>query len=211
MPNHVVKQGECLSEIADKYGFFWETLWNHPNNGALKKLRGNPNVVLAGDSVFIPSKRQKEEPCRTNMVHKFKLKGIPARLVFKLLDVDGTPRARLGYTISIDGKDETGKSSADGVISHIISPDAKKARLVVHAPDGDEEYNFNLGHLNPVSSGSGVIARLINLGFYHGEIADQMDESAKDALRRFQENAGLPVTGEADDATKQALMEHHGS
>jgi hypothetical protein len=32
MPKHTVAEGECLSSIAHRYGFFWKTLWDHPEN-----------------------------------------------------------------------------------------------------------------------------------------------------------------------------------
>jgi hypothetical protein len=36
MPVHIVKQRDCMSSIADQYGFFWETRWNHERNGELR-------------------------------------------------------------------------------------------------------------------------------------------------------------------------------
>ncbi|MGC9973362.1 MAG: LysM domain-containing protein [Bryobacteraceae bacterium] len=53
MPVHVVKQGDCMSSIADQYGFFWETLWNHERNAQLKERRKNPNVLMAGDPAVL--------------------------------------------------------------------------------------------------------------------------------------------------------------
>ena len=40
--DHVVRQGEHLSQIAEKYGFSYKALWDHAANAQLKKLRGNP-------------------------------------------------------------------------------------------------------------------------------------------------------------------------
>jgi N-acetylmuramoyl-L-alanine amidase len=63
MPSHTVKQGDCISSIAHETGFFWETLWNHPDNAKLKQLRKNPNALLPGDVVSIPDQRVKQESC----------------------------------------------------------------------------------------------------------------------------------------------------
>jgi hypothetical protein len=85
MAKHTVKQGECISSIADKYGLFWDTLWNHPENAELKRQRKDPNVLLAGDEVFIPEKEEKNESCETEQTHRFRLKGVPAKLRLRLM------------------------------------------------------------------------------------------------------------------------------
>jgi hypothetical protein len=41
---HIVQQGEHLSGIAAKFGFSsFRTIWQHPENAELKKLRKDPN------------------------------------------------------------------------------------------------------------------------------------------------------------------------
>ena len=200
-----------MSSVADQYGFFWETLWNHEQNQGLREQRGNPNVLMAGDRVFIPEVRPKQEPCSTTQRHVFRLKGVPAKVVFRLLKVDGTPRGGLPYILVVDGKRETGTVPEDGRISQVVPPKARKAKLTVQDPAGAEEYNFDLGYLNPSESSSGLKARLANLGFYRGNLSGGNDEQTAEAIRRFQVFAGLPVTGEADEATKNALAERHGS
>ena len=56
-----VKQGDCVSSIAGKYGMFWETIWNYSQNSELKNRRSDPNVLHPGDSIFIPEQELKEE------------------------------------------------------------------------------------------------------------------------------------------------------
>ena len=46
MPTYTVKQGDCISSIADQMGFFWDTVWNDPNNEQLRNRRKNPNAHL---------------------------------------------------------------------------------------------------------------------------------------------------------------------
>jgi N-acetylmuramoyl-L-alanine amidase len=60
MPNHNVVQGDCVLSIAEQYGFFWETVWNHPSNAELKKKREDPAILYPGDVVFVPEKRLKD-------------------------------------------------------------------------------------------------------------------------------------------------------
>jgi N-acetylmuramoyl-L-alanine amidase len=211
VPVHNVTQGECISSIADQAGFFWETLWNHPNNARLKQLRKNPNALLPGDSVFIPDKRKKEESCGPTRRHTFRLKGVPVRFNVRLLDSQGNPRAGIPFSLVIDGKTTEGTVPDDGNLSEIIKPNAKKAKLTLSPPNmGPEEYEFQLGHMNPVDDAAGTQGRLKNLGYYNGAIDGSADEATVEAIRRFQEDAGLAVTGQADAATQAALTARHG-
>jgi hypothetical protein len=209
--NHTVKKGECLSSIADQYGFFWETLWVLPENRKLRELRRNPNVLLENDKVFIPEKRLREESCATGGKHVFQLKGVPVKVVFRVLDVAGNPRAGEPYSLDVDGKQKSGTVPDDGIVSQKVPPTAKQAKLKVGEGDREDEFVFDLGHLDPVEMPSGVRARLRNLGFYNGAISDAAyDADAQEAIRRFQESAGLPESGDMDAATQQALLEKHG-
>jgi N-acetylmuramoyl-L-alanine amidase len=210
VPYHEVKQGESLASVADLYGFFWDTLWNHPNNARLRESRQNPNVLMARDRVFIPEKTPKEEAGDTGKVHTFQLKGVPVRLNFRLLDEEDQPRAGLRYTLSLDGRQvAAGVTPDDGLISALISPKAKTAELVLRAPDGDETHTFDVGHLKPVEYTSGVQARLKNLGLYQGDPTGQIDQATERAIRMFQQLEGLQVTGQPDEGTKQALRQRH--
>jgi N-acetylmuramoyl-L-alanine amidase len=211
MPIHTVKKGECMTQIADAHGFFWGTLWNHPENAEIRRLRKKPNVLLDGDSVFVPEKRQKKVSRPTGEKHVFRVKGIPARFKLRLLDASGNPRAGLPYRLSIDGDESTGETAPDGLVSRIIAPAAKRATLRLTGGDIEEEYVFDLGHLPPVEVVSGVKARLRNLGYYDGEIDDALDDDARRALRDFQVHEGLAATGEIDSRTRAALVSRHES
>jgi hypothetical protein len=61
MPLHDVAQGDCLLSIAEQYGFFWETLWEHPRNAELKQTRKRPCNSLSGRCGLCP--RQTTESC----------------------------------------------------------------------------------------------------------------------------------------------------
>ena len=69
--SHVVTQGEHLSQIAKRYGFRdSRTVWDHPDNAALRERRPSPNVLLPGDVIQIPAKRLGRLPCAT---HRFQI------------------------------------------------------------------------------------------------------------------------------------------
>ena len=211
MPTYTVKPGDCISSIADQSGFFWETLWNHPGNAALKKQRQNANALQPDDVVFIPDKRRKEESCDHTKRHVFRLLGVPVTLNLRLLDHDGNARAGVPYSLDVDGKKTQGNVPADGRISQVISPKAKKAMLTLRPPGApQEDYTFQLGYMNPVDDSKGIQGRLRNLGYYKGDITGDVDQATTDAIKDFQHDSGLEVTGEADEATKSALAQRHG-
>lgn len=77
---HKVCQGECIESLADRYGFFPETLWKHSENSELRKLRDDQNILQPGDVVMIPDLEMREESAATEKLHKFRRKGVPAKL-----------------------------------------------------------------------------------------------------------------------------------
>lgn len=87
MTNHTVRQGECISSIAYEYGFFPNTIWNHPDNEQLKQLRKDMNLLEVGDIVKIPEKEEKEESAASEQKHRFRKKGVPAKLRMKIFKV----------------------------------------------------------------------------------------------------------------------------
>lgn len=211
--DHVVQQGECIDSIANEQGFFWETLWNHPANKELRTVRSDPNALLPGDRVTVPELRRKSQSASTDARHRFRRRGIPARLKFQLLSPDGEPRAGLKYMLDIDGALHSGTTDGEGRLQVAIPPSAKVGKLMVFPAEGDEpeEYALALGELDPVSETSGVQARLNNLGIFCGEVDGVLGPRTRDALERFQRANGLAPTGEPDAATREKLRELHGS
>ena len=57
MPTVTVNRGDSIPSLAHDNGHFWETLWNHGDNAALKALRKTPNILMPGDEVFVPEIR----------------------------------------------------------------------------------------------------------------------------------------------------------
>lgn len=60
MANYSVKAGDCFSSIAKSKGFYkYSTLYLCATNDPLRLVRTNPNMLVAGDVVSVPDKRQK--------------------------------------------------------------------------------------------------------------------------------------------------------
>ncbi|MGI8468497.1 MAG: peptidoglycan-binding domain-containing protein [Pyrinomonadaceae bacterium] len=202
MPKQKVGESESTSSIAKKNGFFWRTIWEHPENAELRRKRADPNVLFADDDIFIPEKQLKEVSKGTEQEHVFKLKGEPAKIKIRLMKL-GKPRANESYVMEIDNNVIDGKTDDDGRIEHFIPPDATGGRLILQG--GKEIYPLNFGSLDPIDTISGVQQRLNNLGYSCGGEMGEMGEDTKQALGDFQNDYKLEATCKIDDATKAKL------
>jgi hypothetical protein len=201
-----VKQGDCISSIAFEKGFFPDTIWNHPDNKALKEKRKDPNVLMPGDVVFVPDKRLREYSEVTNQVYKYKCKNTPKLLQVQFVEYD-KPVKEMDYTLEIDGVELKGKTDGEGWIKQSIKPNARAAKLVF--ADGSE-YELKLGNLDPVEEVAGAQGRLNRLGFYEGPIDGKLTDEMKEVIKLFQQVNELNPTGEVDSQTKDKLVQLTG-
>ena len=206
MPQHIIRTGDCITSVADAHGFYWKTLWDHAQNSDLKQLRKDPNMVVAGDVVFVPELKPRQQSCSTAARHRFKKKGIPA--VLRLQVFDGQePRADQDFTISVDGRFEEGVTDADGNLEVSIPADASRALLVIG--EDKREYEILLGHLPPIEETEGVQTRLRNLGYLKKRPSGELDDDTRAALWSFQSDFDLEMSGEIDEPTKAELSKAH--
>lgn len=206
---HRVQPGECVVSIAETYGFFWETVWSHPENEGLRSTRRDPTVLLPGDVVYVPDKTVKSYLRPTDARHTFRVKNVPAKFEIRLLNEDGTPRSNLQYVLVIDGREIPGATDGDGTVKASMSPTARVG--VLRIPATGEEMDLDLGHLDPVDTLRGAKTRLQSLGAYLGPIDDQGGVQFSRALSAFQESQGLSQTGVLDASTQDALRSAFGA
>jgi hypothetical protein len=204
---YTAKDNDCISSIASQFGFFWRTLWFHPKNEKLRRLRKNPNVLMENDPVWIPAKQLRQESKPTDAKHTFQVKGIPTLFRMRFIDSD-KPRANVPYVLTIDGTLFNGSTDGDGRIEVPIPPNAQQGTLVLGQGKEAKTFNLNLGLLAPVSEPEGAIKRLHSLGYHCG-----LDPEAglADAISTFQSDHDLPVTGDLDAATQSRLSEVFGA
>ena len=206
MPTHIVQQGEHLSGIAEQFGFQKiDTIWNHGNNAALKKLRKDPHILFPGDSLFIPDKTDKNEAAPTTRVNTFEIAITKLQLNLKMLDINGDPVANSPVKLTVEGKSVPPPTTdGGGKTNSRIQKSAKNATLAIL----DLEIPLKIGHLDPVEERSGQVARLDNLGY---EASAPGDDAFQSAVEEFQCDSGIkPVTGNCDGATQAKLVEVHG-
>jgi hypothetical protein len=203
-----VKQGDCIFSIANQHGHYWRRLWDHPENAALKDMRGSPHVLREGDRVFVPELSTKSETGATETRHRFTLKGTPIDLAIEVLD-DDEPRAGEPYVLEIEGRTEHGGIPDDGIIRTRMLATDRQGRLTVGEGEDRSAWPLQLGHLDPAHTRSGALHRLFNMGFIAEPSADT--EGYAVALERFQQHHRLEATGRLDGATISKLAQVHGS
>jgi hypothetical protein len=205
---HIVEQGESIASIAYENGLFPDYVWNHPDNKDLKELRKDPYVLLPGDVVVVPERRQKVVEKPTGQRHVFRRKGVPEKLVVNFMYGDD-PRANETYVLEIDGKETRGTTDRNGKVEVYLPPNAKRGKITF-LEEGDE-FELCMGHLDPVTEVAGVQGRLHNLGLYDGPVDGEMNPELEEAIRIFQERSGLACTGKLDDSVRNWLKRSHGS
>jgi hypothetical protein len=205
--HHIVEQGEYLSLIAKKYGFStYRTLWNHPENADLKKLRKNPNILFPGDRVFIPDRQEHSESKPTDQKHSFTKQSDKILLRKEVKDENDEAVRNTPCKLFIGIAEHADKTNGSGIIE-IAGPLGPKGSLTIKGI----EMPLLIGHLDPVQERSGQVARLNNLGYRAGS-ADAPDENAfKSALEEFQcDHPPLKVDGVCGEKTQAKLVEIHG-
>lgn len=199
---HTVAQGESIASIAEVYGHFADTIWEHPANAALKALREDPRVLLPGDRVSIPDLRQKSVAAETGRTHRFRRRGIPAVFSVRVV-VDDQPLRDEPYVLEVDGHARgSGVTDASGGLQAFVPPGAVEG--VLRLERRGFSFPLRFGTLDPSTEASGVRERLRNLGF-----AAATPEEVAASLRSLQRRFGLPETGEPDEATRRTIVRLH--
>ena len=233
---HRVVQGESVESIAHLAGHLWQTVWEAAENAELRELRKSPHVVFPGDVVFVPDPEPRSESLATGRKHVMRRHGLPSELTLRFL-LDGEPRANAAYTFVVDDEERSGSTDGDGWLREKVHPLARRAEVrftlepeddpdrVEEPADDDahhegplppepepetpieEVFQFDLRHMDPSSEVSGAQGRLALLGYGVSGIDGQLDDSTREALRAFQADFELDVTGELDDPTQSKLKE----
>jgi N-acetylmuramoyl-L-alanine amidase len=210
---YTAKKSDCFESIAKKFGFGdYKVIYDHPKNAELKQKRPKPNLLAAGDKVFIPDKEVKEESCATEQKHSFQIitKKVKLRLVLK--DDKGNFFADKKYELKVAKKLFQGSTDGKGFIEQEIPADAVKGQLKLFTEDEKLKvltWDLALGSLDPVETDLGVQGRLRNLGFYYGSLTGRIDDRTKAAVEAYQSKNSMTPNGTVDDALRGKLRDSH--
>ncbi len=230
--DYVVEPGDCIASIAFDHGFFWQTLWDDSGNSSLKEARSSPDMLLPGDLVTVPALRVQDKDAAVENRHRYRRKGVPAKLRLQILEPDTDdaappeppdpnqnavsyeepaekpikrrPLKNVRWVLNVDGHSTEGTTSDDGMVEATISPSAQSATLQIE-PGGphDRTIEIDLGRLDPIETLSGAAQRLRNLAFDAPDAREATAESLAQPLTLFQKTYDLTVNGEYDGPTKE--------
>jgi hypothetical protein len=187
--DYVVKQGECIYSIAAATGHLWRTIWEHPQNEALRKARQEPGILLPGDRVFVPPLAAKSVLLPSGRRHRIVIDGETVPLRLRMCDADGQPIAKTAYRLAVDGQTIPVTTQDDGSCEGQAPIRAQQAVLV--REDDGETYVLQLGHMDPPDSPSGMRKHLANLGYHPDAAEGEIDEYAQHLLDEFTQDAEL--------------------
>lgn len=206
MVRHRVKQGESIASIANRTGHLPETLWKDAGNATLRQSRTSPNILKPGDLLEIPDKEPKSITCGSGSRHGFRRKQTTMKIRVRMLDEFNEPRSNLQFDVRIDDVLQACSSDGNGLVEVEVPAVTKTVELLLE----DENIPLEVGAIDPLEEPSGVQARLNNLGYFCGAIDGVVDTLTENAIREFQREHDLEVTGAADDQTLAALRDQFG-
>ncbi len=217
--NRTVQPGDCIASIAQESGFSdYHKIYDDPANADLKKKRPNPNVLAVGDVVVIPDVTSKSVSVASGKEHTLVVATVPTLLRIRIIDETGKGMKDLDYELVVGPITYSGKTPESGEIeAGIISAVQKTGtlRLWKKKEAGIDGYSFplELGGLEHESVDSACQARLMNLGFDCGGITGDVDARTRNAVRRFQKDTKLEITGKLEkdqqDKTREKLRTQH--
>jgi type VI secretion system secreted protein VgrG len=139
------------------------------------------------------------------------------KLSVRILGVDRRPMLNKKYLLTVEGASYgDGKTTgSEGEIEHDVPEHASVGQLTVWVgayPDGERlQWKVDIEPKLPEpDTVPGARIRLSNLGYYQGPPVEEIDERLGDAIRRFQTDVNLPITGRLDPVTALRILEIHG-
>lgn len=214
MRPYVIRQGDYLTGLAYGAGFDADEVWEHSRNGELRQCREHRDILAPGDLLYVPPPRRHKLAVSSGMSNRFQATTPRAPITIVLMN--GTdPIANERCVIEGAGPEHIElETDAHGRLSFEVPLLVHEVRLTFH--DGRTVYPVLIGHMDPINERSGVRSRLEHLGYFLSNTDDDELDGWDDrwlahAIRRFQQDHRLDVTGVMDDTTRAALSRIHGS
>ena len=205
---HVVQQGDHVRKLAFRCGLDPETVWKHEKNAALADKRKNMDLLHPGDILHLPPEPPPPVDVTAGSKNRYKAKAPRVNLKLKVA-VTGKDLGNKPFEVHGCGGGEPlkGTTLADGEIS--VDLPVWVREVTVKVPDAGLVMPMRVGDLDPIEETSGQKQRLRNLG-YLPATGDIEPEQLTAALRAFQSDQKMNVSGQSDEETRAAIVKQHG-
>lgn len=206
MKPHVVQQGDYLEKLANRLGFDGDAVWKAAENAALRAKR-KPDQLCPGDILHIPDPDLDWQRVDAGSSNRYRAR-IPRVAVNLVFERDGKPEANVAC--AIEGLGAPLEANTDGLGRLTVQVPVTIREFSVRFVERNVVHAVRVGDMDPIDEVSGVVKRLVHLGYLADRLRDDAEERSA-AIARFQEAEQLPATGEVDDRTRDALKAAHGS
>jgi hypothetical protein len=186
---YVIRQGDTLAKLAYKFGFDALAVWNDDANAELRAARPDPDILLATDILYIPDQASAPDGFDLKIGQTNTFTSTVPTFPVQIRFADG-PMANRSFTIQ-ELPDLTGLATGgDGSVS--IDVPVTMDSFTIEFDGIDEPFVFNVGHLDPVDTFTGVFQRLQNLGYIDIDVPQKAAtvELVRVGLRRFKTAQG---------------------
>jgi hypothetical protein len=204
---YVVQQGDHLAKLAFLFGTDSATLWNDPRNAELAARRTNSRTLHPGDVIYVPGEPAPALELVVGEPNTYRAR-VPKVAIRVRLDSSYVALAGKEYELHGLGSASPprGVVSADSEVAFEVPVWTREVALHFHDPK--LILKLRIGDLDPIEEPSGITQRLRNLGHLPATGAISSARLAA-AIRTFQAQANLEMTGHLDSATRDAIQREH--
>lgn len=213
MRPYVIRQGDYLTRLAHDHGFDADAVWDHADNRTVRE-RSEREILAPGDVLRLPEPERDDHDLRANTTNTYRAQVPRVRISIALADESGAIANERCIVEGASPRAEELQTDGDGVLSFRVPLTVREVRVSV--PALRLSFPVCVAHLDPMTTPSGVRARLRHLGYYRAaptaRSEDRWDEPAlAAAITLFQRAQRLDPTGVMNDDTRDALRRAHGS
>jgi hypothetical protein len=181
---YVIRQGDYLLSLAYQFGFDADTVWNDPQNAQLRQdghLSQDPNILNPTDTLYIPDQNVPPvmQSLTTGATNTFVANIPTATLTQQFVGSDTTTYASKAYTIQ-ELAELTGLTTDENGIATFQAP-VTLDTATIEFTDTGKSWVLHIGHLDPISTLSGIFQRLQHLNYVAGSAT--LDPNNLDLLR----------------------------
>jgi hypothetical protein len=164
MQPYVVRQGEFLLQLAYKFGFDADSVWQDPQNASLVALRSDPNTLFPGDVLYVPTPPPTAgASLKTGSTNNFVSDAPTMTLTQQFAGPDPSMYASRAYTVQ-ELTQLTGLTTDANGVATFSAPVTLTTATIVFGDTG-ETWTLGVGQMDPINTLTGIFKRLQNLGY----------------------------------------------